>query len=247
MDSRRFSVVIPAHNEALRTGRCLEAIAAAAERYPGQVETIVVLNRCTDSTGAIAAARGARTVLDDHRNLAATRNAGAHAASGEIIVTIDADSVMPSNALVEVDRALSSGRYIGGGVPIWPERMSCGIFLTALALSVYLVPLRISAGMFWCYRRDFEAIGGFNERCASAEDVDFAIRLKAHGRTLGKRYGTLYRVKLRTSCRKFDQFGDWFMLRMLVRNPRQIWRALHGTDPELANRYWYDYEEKAEG
>jgi hypothetical protein len=39
-----------------------------------------------------------------------------------------------------------------------------------------------------------------------------------------------------TSCRKFDQYGDWH----LVRDPGFIKRALVGTDREIADEYWYD-------
>jgi len=58
-----------------------------------------------------------------------------------------------------------------------------------------LLPLilkyRVTGGLFWCRRRDFEAIGGFNEDFVSLEDLDFALRLKAHGRTTGRRFSTL--------------------------------------------------------
>jgi glycosyltransferase involved in cell wall biosynthesis len=40
-------------------------------------------------------------VHEDRRNLAAIRNAAARAATGEIVVTIDADSRMSSNMLTE--------------------------------------------------------------------------------------------------------------------------------------------------
>ncbi len=98
----RFSVVIPARDEAERIGACLDSIRVAAEVYPGEVETIVVLNRCTDGTEEIAHGRGARVVRDDRKNLAAIRNTGARAATGEILVTIDADSRMSANMLGEI-------------------------------------------------------------------------------------------------------------------------------------------------
>ena len=50
-----FSVIIPAHNEEKYIGKCLEAIKEAAESVsPRRVQVIVVANRCTDSTAAIA-------------------------------------------------------------------------------------------------------------------------------------------------------------------------------------------------
>lgn len=238
-----LSVIVPARNEEGSIGDCLESVAEAARRVDGDVTCIVVLNACTDGTERIARERGAVVTTCETRNLAAVRNSGARAASGDIVVTIDADSRMPANALFEVEKALTSGRYVGGGVPIVPERCSAGILVTGVILMVLCLALGVpSAGMFWCYRRDFEAIGGFDESRHSGEDIDFARRLKRHGRGQHKRFGTLWNVKLRTSCRKFDEFGDWFFVRLCLCHPVTCWRALRGRAPELAERYWYGVE-----
>ncbi|ARO66263.1 Glycosyltransferase [Bacillus cereus] len=112
------------------------------------------------------------------------RNAGAKIANGEIIVTIDADTIMTESMLSNVDKYLASGTYIGGGVNGKFERISLGIFLSAMLI---ITPLlfkygAISVGIFWCYRKDFMAINGFNENMLMAEDADFAKRLKEWGK-----------------------------------------------------------------
>ncbi len=233
----KFSIIIPARNEAEHIGTCLASIHDASRHYPESVEAIVVANRCTDSTEDIARKNGARVVHDDSRNLAKIRNSGARLSTGNIIVTIDADSRMSPNMLEEIDKALSTGKYIGGGVPIYPERLSPGIFLTGLLIFSLLPGL--SAGLFWCYKNDFMAINGFNENIVIGEDVDFAKRLKAHGKLHGKHFGTLWRTHIITSCRKFDSFGDWF----LIKKPRALWKALHGIDTGLSNKIFYDYQQ----
>lgn len=58
--------------------------------------------------------------------------AGVWLVTGEVIVTIDADSRMSANMLSEIDRLLRTGKYIDGGVMVWPERWSLGIVATAL-------------------------------------------------------------------------------------------------------------------
>jgi len=236
--SARFSIVIPARNEEALIGRCLASIRTAAAGYPDEVEIIVVLNRCSDRTAEIALQAGARTVEENARSLAAIRNAGARHATGEILVTIDADSTMSPNTLAEVDRALSSGKTVGGGTLIYPERYSAGIVATFLMFLPFLLLNPISGGLFWCFRRDFAALGGFNEKLASAEDIDFALRLKAFGRKQGRPFSTLWRAHIVTSCRKADAFGDWY----LVRNPLRTWRLLRrGSDRETADRFFYDF------
>jgi glycosyltransferase involved in cell wall biosynthesis len=234
----RFSVIVPAHNETRFITPCLASIRDAAVRFPGDVETIVVLNRCTDNTQEIAESFEARIVHEDAKIMARVRNAGAKAATGEIIVTIDADSRMSSGALEAIDRALASGKTVGGGAIVYPERWSPGIIATLLVGMILVVVYRVSGGMFWCLRKDFEALNGFNEELVSAEDVDFARRLKQYGARTGKPFSTLRGAHIVTSCRKFDQFGDWHILR----NPRLVRDLLRGNNRRAADRYYYDVE-----
>ena len=126
----QFSVVVPAHNEELLLPNGLRAIGAAAERVDGDVEVIVVANRCTDATVALARAAGAIVVEDESRNIAAVRNAGAAVATGDVLVTIDADCVMSPLTFCEIERLLGTGRYVGGGTKVLPERWSAGIRAT---------------------------------------------------------------------------------------------------------------------
>ena len=237
----KFSIVIPAHNEERFIGGCLDSVERAAERVEHGVEVIVVANRCNDGTASVAHARGASVVPDENRSLAKTRNAGARHATGDILVTIDADSRMTENMLVEIARALESGRYIGGGVSIRPDRWSAGIAASYLFLRSALLLSGLCGGLFWCCRRDFEAIGGFNEALLVAEDLDFAKRLRTHGRTQGKRLTTLRKAHIVTSCRKFDVFGDWHLFRLLLFHGRELRQALSGEDRTFADRHFYDF------
>jgi glycosyltransferase involved in cell wall biosynthesis len=235
----RFSILIPARNEEKYLPGCLDAVARAGERFVDQVEVIVAANRCTDRTEEIAVSHGARVVHTEARNLAKIRNTAAKSATGDIIVTIDADSRMSPNMLVDIDRLLRSGRYIGGGVMMWPERWSLGIVATGVMLLPLAIKHRVSGGLFWCFREDFEAIGGFDEKWVSVEDLDFAKRLKAYGKTKGKRFGTILRSHIITSCRKFDTFGDWF----LIRDPAFVRRIFSGKSQADADRLYYDYKQ----
>ena len=233
----RIAVIVPARDEEELIGRCLASIVRAAANVQCATEIIVVLNRCTDRTGAIATSFGARCVDEPRRCLAAVRNSGVRAARAPLLVTIDADSEMSANALSEVVGHLDSGRYVGGGSLIWPERWSLGIAVSGLALLPYALWHRISAGMFWTSRSAFDAIGGFDESMVSVEDIDFALRLKRYGKTRGQRFGTLLRASITTSCRKFDRFGDWHLLR----EPRLARALLTGKSREAADRYYYDF------
>jgi glycosyltransferase involved in cell wall biosynthesis len=241
----KFSVVVPAHNEERWLPGCLDSIAAAAQDFAGQTEVIVVANRCTDRTEAIARERGAVLVREDARNLARIRNAGAAAARGEWLVTIDADSRMSANMLQEVAIHLGDAGVVGGGTRLLPERWSPGIRFTFHFLEFMQALTRLSAGAFWCRRADFQSIGGFNEELHIAEDADFARRLRAHGRASRRLYLRIERAHVVTSCRKFDRFGDWHFFTLMLRHPLKMQRALRGRDTWFADRYFYDFDRAA--
>ncbi|EKS8366856.1 glycosyltransferase, partial [Bacillus cereus] len=95
----KFSIIIPAHNEEKYIRKCLDSIAKASEAYKEQTEVIVVLNRCTDKTEEIAKSYNCVTLKNNDKNLSKIRNAGAKIANGEIIVTIDADTIMTESML----------------------------------------------------------------------------------------------------------------------------------------------------
>jgi glycosyltransferase involved in cell wall biosynthesis len=238
----RFSVIVPAHNEAGWLARTLASISTAGARVDGTVEVVVVANRCTDDTVVIAAAANAVVIESPARNLAAVRNAGAAVATGDTIVTIDADCVMSPTALLAVEDLLDSGKYVGGGTKVRPERSSVGIRATYALMEVITFVMRVSGGMFWCARRDYEAIGGFDERLLIAEDLDFARRLRERGRRTGRRFTKLRSAPMLASTRKFDRFGDWHMFTM-ASQLGDIRAAMNGTDTAWADRYFFDFND----
>jgi len=237
----KFSIIIPAHNEEKYIGKCLDSISKASKSFKNQVEVIAVLNRCTDRTEEIAKSYHCITIKNNDKNLSKIRNAGVEAARGEIILTIDADSQMNEHVLSKAEENLASGKYIGGGVTGKFERMSLGIFVSTLLLigPLLLKYGAISVGIFWCYKKDFTSINGFNEDMLMAEDADFAKRLKDWGKKHGKKYGTIKNGMI-TSCRKFDHHGDW----ALLKRPKLIFAYLKGTDRKYADETYYDNQSR---
>ena len=70
--------------------------------------------------------------------------------------------------------------------------------------------------------------------------MDFAQRLKAHGKKSGRKYGTLKRSYVLTSTRKFDEFGDWY----LIKNHKLTKRIFTGKDRQAADKFYYDVRSK---
>ncbi|MGG0655305.1 glycosyltransferase [Rummeliibacillus pycnus] len=237
----KISIIIPAHNEEKYIEKCLESISKASKLYKNQVEIIVVLNRCTDKTEEIAKSYKCIIIKNNDKNLSKIRNAGVEIARGEIIVTIDADTQMNEHVLSKAEENLITGKYIGGGVTGKFERMSLGILVSTLLLigPLFFKYGAISVGIFWCYKKDFKSINGFNEDMLMAEDADFAKRLKAWGKKKRKKYGTIQNGMI-TSCRKFDKHGDW----ILLKRPKMILAYLKGTDQKYADEAYYENQDR---
>ena len=74
------SFIVPAHNEEAWVGRCVSAIHSGLESLAEPYEIIVVDDASSDATASIARQQGAQVIRVEHRQIAATRNAGARQA-----------------------------------------------------------------------------------------------------------------------------------------------------------------------
>ena len=238
----KFSVIIPAHNEEKYLPRLLDSIEVARSNYSGgrdQIEVIVADNLSTDRTAEVAAARGARVVTVAKRRIAAARNGGGHAARGEIVCFIDADSALHPQTFTAIDHTMSTGRFVGGATGIRLERKSLGLLAAYCGCMTLVVLVGIDTGVVFCRREDFEAVGGYDETRLYAEDVIFPMALRRLGRTRGQRLTRLPRIKVLGCTRKFDQFGDWHYFWMMG----HVFKSMvtgNWNDEQLAERYWYN-------
>lgn len=234
-----ITVVIPAHNEEKYLGRCLSSVNEQSIPHDMLEEKIVVLNRCSDKTEEVAKAHGATVVSNDSKNLSSIKNTGVAHAKTEWVITIDADSWMSKGVLTEIYQHAKAPGSLGGGIRIKPERISPGI---VIGYGMMLIPaffLGLSFGMYWFRKSDFDAIGGFDEKRHIAEDVDFLKRIKLHGKKTGRRHKIISVESITTSCRKFDEFGDWHFVRIFG-NPFRVRQAITGNDREYLDKNWYE-------
>jgi glycosyltransferase involved in cell wall biosynthesis len=237
----KFSVVIPAYNEAEYLPRLLDSIEVAKSNYSGgpeAVEVIVADNCSTDRTAEVAAARGARVVTVAKRRIAAARNGGGHAACGEIVCFIDGDSALHPQTFNAIDQAMKTDLYVWGVTGFVLERKSFALMLSYFLCIPLVLLTGLDSGLSFCRREDFEAVGGYDESRLYAEDVKFPLALRRLGRSRGQRLTRLPKVKALGCTRKFDQFGDWHYFWMLG----HVIKALvtgNWHDEQLADRYWY--------
>ena len=234
----RYSLIIPAYNEESLLARLLDSVAVAQASYEQSdaIEVIVADNVSTDSTVKVAEAHGCRVVSVEKRVIAAVRNAGAKAARGEILAFIDADSQVHPRTFLEIDRALATGRVVGGATGVTLERWSPGIFVAYLVMVPVVLVTGFDTGVVFCRRQDFEAIGGYDESRLVAEDVMFLLAMRRLGKSRGQRLARVTSAKAIASTRKFDEFGDWHYIPLFFEGVRH----LRGQAPtEFTERYWY--------
>src|SRR5271170_1596303 len=137
----RFSVVVPAHNEAEFLGECLESL--LGQDFAGDYEIIGVDNNSTDSPANVARAYGVRVVSETRPGVCWARQRGTEIASGEIIVSTDADTVYDPRWLTRIDSAFldDPGVVAVGGpcrftdAPWWGRIYASSLFRSVNALS----------------------------------------------------------------------------------------------------------------
>jgi glycosyltransferase involved in cell wall biosynthesis len=178
-----ISFIVPAYNEEAWVGRCICAIHIAMESIGQLHEVIIVDDSSTDGTVSVAEQNGARVIRVKHRQISATRNAGARQASGEVLFFVDADTLINASVIQSALRHIGAGA-VGGGcilqfdgwLPLWWRML-----YPLMVIEVRLRRLPGGACLF-CTRAAFETTGGFSEEHYAAEEALFNSALKRQGR-----------------------------------------------------------------
>jgi glycosyltransferase involved in cell wall biosynthesis len=178
-----ISFVIPVYNEADILARQLESI---RQYVPAELDrqVIVVDNGSTDNSVQVAHAGGADIVLERSGTVAASRNAGASHATGEVIIFIDADVLLTDrwrdHIVAAIDALKSVPMTITGStvsVPPggnWIER-------SWFAPKQEAQRNYINTGHLIVIRASFDVLGGFREELVSGEDYEFSMRARQQG------------------------------------------------------------------
>jgi len=87
----KISIVVPVFNEETFLLRCLRSL--SRQDYPGEQELIIVDNGSTDTSAKIARDFGVKVISCPEKGVAFARQMGAYAATGDVIVQADADTV----------------------------------------------------------------------------------------------------------------------------------------------------------
>lgn len=211
-----ISVVIPAHNEEAY----LRSTLAALERqnYPA-FETIVIANGCSDKTAEVARGHCHRLIVLSTKSLGVARNLGARVARGELLLFLDADTLLEQPLALRRIAEEFSLSDAAGTLHARPDghRLACRVIYR---FKNFLHRWKLhtgSSGVILCWKVQFQKVGGFDEGLEVRENSELIRRLRQFGG-----YKFVATASATTSMRRYEQRGVgkvlWLWLRLWLQS-----------------------------
>lgn len=181
----KISVILPTINEEKGIGPTLDAINKTAFKENNwELEIIIVDGNSKDKTQEIAKKKGARVIVEKRKGYGRAYKTGMPKATGDIIVTGDADATYPFDHIHEyisklleedldyitTDRfaklhhgSMSVKHYFGNAVLAWTLRI------------LFLINLRDSQSGMWIFKKEalnmIQPLEEFNDGMAFSEEI----------------------------------------------------------------------------
>ena len=186
----RVSVVVPAYNNVCELSQSLSALRNAAD---ADSELIVVDDGSSQDVSSTAARWGARVLrLARNAGPATARNYGARHARGQVLFFVDADVVVPNDAIRRIQSILDCHEEIAAVFGSYDAAPAApGLISQYRNLLHHFVHQngKAEASTFWAgcgavRRAAFECVGGFDEQRfprPSIEDIELGYRLRRAG------------------------------------------------------------------
>ena len=159
-------------------------------------------------------------------------NDGAALASGDVLVFVHADTIVPPTFAADIELALDNSRIAGGRFDIAFDVRSPALDVVATMISTRSRVMRSATGdqAIFVRRKVFDRLGGYAE-IELCEDVDFIRRMRRVGRL------ACLRAPVITSSRRWRSHG---VARTIVR----MWFIkslfLVGVSPQWLKRHYPD-------
>ena len=226
MTPARLCVVVPVLNEAEGITAALQALAPLAKRG---AQIVVADGGSTDDTVALAQASGAQ-VISAARGRALQMNAGAQMATGELLLFLHADTLLPPDADTLIQQALAVGPQVWGRFDVRIDGRAWLLRVIAAFMNLRSRWTGIATGdqAMFMTRAAFDAVGGFAAQ-PLMEDIEMSGLLLKLSRP------ACLRARVVTSGRRWESRGIWRTVLLMWRLRLAYWR---GAAPErLAERY----------
>jgi rSAM/selenodomain-associated transferase 2 len=217
----RLTIVVPVLNESRGLAESLQALAPLRARG----HEVVVVDGGSDDASAELAAPLAERVQHAPPGRAAQMNAGARAASGDVLLFLHADTRLPAAADERIFSAIQEHRWGRFDVDIEGRHPLLRVVAAAMNLRSRLTGIATGDQAMFVRR---EAFPGFPE-IALMEDIALSRLLKRSGRP------ACLKDRVRTSGRRWESRGVLRTILLMWRLRALFWL---GVAPErLARRY----------
>jgi glycosyltransferase involved in cell wall biosynthesis len=181
----KFSVVIPTYNEARYIGKTLAALGKQSFK---DFEVIVKDGQSQDETVSIAKKFTKKVVCKRDCSAGDARNQGASSALGEILVFMDADTLLPPHTLARFSELLKDEEVVGASCRKVPQSNSVldRVLYEFVNLSTWVSATTCLGGahgnLMLIRRNAFEKAGGYNPNIIVAEEQELIRRALRFGR-----------------------------------------------------------------
>lgn len=247
-----LSVVIPAYNAVTTIGEQLEAL--AAQHWSRPWEVLVVNNRSTDGTVAVALGYASRLprlrVVDasERQGAAYAMNTGVRAAASDHIAFCDADDVVAAGWVRAMGDALMHHAFVSG--PLENRRLNTSPLTRnrynsqTEGVQAYTEPPFLphaGAGNMGVRRSLFDTVGGFDESFEACFETDFCWKVQLRGVPLTPVHEAVvhvrYRDNVRALVRQAEKYAEYNvalykryrqlgMPRLGIKNGMAAWTSL---------------------
>lgn len=196
--SAKISIIIPVLNEANKIAKTL-TIAQSGKN----IEILVVDGGSQDNTVEIVQALGLK-VLFALPSRANQMNVGAKAATGEILLFLHADTLLPRKFAHSVRRVLCQPNTIAGAFAMQIDGSLRGLRLVEKGVNLrsHFLSLPYGDQAIFVKTETFKALGGFPQ-LPIMEDFEFVLKLRNCGRI------AIIPTPVITSSRRWQKLGVW--------------------------------------
>ena len=214
----KISVILPTINEEKGIGPTLDAIDKKAfKKQNWELEILIVDGNSTDKTQEIARQKGAKVIVEQRKGYGRAYKTGMPQATGDIIVTGDADATYPFDHIhtyvkklidenldfITTDRfaklhhgSMSVKHYFGNTVLNWTMRL------------LFLINVHDSQSGMWIFRKkaleQIQPIESFNDGMPFSEEIK--IEMFTHKKIRSKEIPSMLRA--REGDVKIESFSD---------------------------------------
>jgi len=196
-----ISIIIPAHNE-----KNLNEFLKHLLKLKGEKEIIVEKN-------------GTR---------AKNMNAGAKKAKGEILLFLHADTILPNNALEQINNTIKKHQVGAFSIAFHPSNIFLCIIAKTTSLRSRVNKIPYGDQAIFTTKKTFNTLNGFNE-LPFLEDVDFMKRARRIGKV------KVLKEKVITSPRGWEKDG---MLKRTLKNRIIMTLYTLGVKPEKLKKFY---------